>query len=123
MVEQRNLNEKPEYRRVYDDGVQEGFAVGMARQYYGRDRYGEIDPSKPQLEQLLSTTPYLFHGEPVIGYTVTNLSAETSGTPNVLRQTTTHEFHIYAPQHEGGPDVLRNVDDLVGPNEKDFICG
>ena len=119
MAGQGSLKAKSEYQRVYDEGIQEGFSVGMARQYYNRDRQGNIDPNKPQLEQLMPSTPYLFRGEPVVGYTVTDLSADQSRVKgDSLRNTVTHEFHVYAPQYEGGPDVLRNVDDLIGVNEK-----
>lgn len=111
----RNLKEKAEYQKEFESGTQDGFRVTMARQYYPLDyRTQEPDPTRPQLEQTMET-PFVFHDQPVIGYTITDLSAKNSPVKGEgLRPTITHEFYI---QPSDRPEP-KNIDDVIQPNEK-----
>lgn len=108
----RNLKEKPEYQQVFESGTQEGFKITMARQYYVEDyRTKEL---RPQLEQTMEM-PLEFQGYPVIGYTVTDLSAKGSPVKGEsLRPTNTHEFYI----QPNGDEELKNIDDIVKSREE-----
>ena len=110
-----SLLKKPQYQEIFEKGTQAGFYILMANQYFGANAStGQIDPQRPQLEQTM-TTPYTFRDQPVIGYTVTDLSSKNSPVRGEsLRPTVTHEFYVMP---EGREEPM-NVDAIIESGEK-----
>lgn len=96
---------KSVYRQVYKQGVESGLSITNARQYY---RNGE--GTQPRLEQTLDT-PWLFRGQPVIGFTDTNLKDEKADKDG-LRLTDTREFYVADAMGRA-----TNLDALLQPGE------
>lgn len=97
---------KTAYRQVYQEGLQSGFDITNARQYYR-----EGDGTQPRLEQTMST-PWTYHGQPVIGFTDTDLR-DVNADKDGIRRTDTREFYV-ADQY----GRATNLDDLLRPGDE-----
>ena len=92
------------YAQVYKKGLEDGFEIVDARQYY----VPELD-MRPDVEQMMST-PWTCGDRPVFGYTTTNVDLKDERLHGG-RDTNTHEFWVYDAE-KGMP---RNLDDVY-PN-------
>ena len=73
---------------VYQQGLNEGFGIVDARQYYVRDAF-----MRPELEQMVAT-PWIIGNDPVFGYAVTDIDIEHERLYG-CHKTLAHEFWIF----------------------------
>ena len=93
---------KENYANYYQQGLSRGFDIVDVRQYYVQ----QGDMLLPDLEQMI-TTPWTCDGNPVSGYTITNIDV---GAERRLgyREIRTHELWIFDPKQ----GIPVNLDEL-----------